>query len=143
MYDLFAQFPKQQVCRDRQYSGLLKWAAYIGALVPPAPPDKPDEQWVKERITAGKISMQIDGYVSMTLSYTVMDPAVQTNIRQHLSAFNDDAVEAAMDANVEAALSAGMPVFAKAHIPQHEVDTWYRDNGYAEEVTPLMQRQGG
>lgn len=132
MYDLFAQFPKQQVCRDRQYSGLLKWAAYIGALPLPVPPEAPTEQWVKERITAGKVSMQIDSYVSMTLAYTVMDPAIQTNIRQHLSAFNDDAVEASMDANVEAALSAGMPTFARAHIPQHEVDQWLRDNGYVE-----------
>jgi hypothetical protein len=138
MYDLIAQFPKQQVCRDRQYSGLLRWAAYIGALVPPVPPEEPTEQWVKERITAGKVSMQIDNYVSMTLSYTVMDPSVQTNIRQHLSAFNDETTEAAMDANVEAALSAGMPVFARAHISQREVDQWLIDNGYAA-VNPLAR----
>jgi hypothetical protein len=131
MYNLYAQFPKQQICRDRQYSGLLRWAAYIGALPLPTPPAKPTEQEVANRITAQRIPQNTDSYVSQTISYTVADPNVQTNIRQHLNAFNDESTEAAMDANVDGALSANMPLFAKAQVTQQQIDQWYLDNGYA------------
>lgn len=133
MYNLYAQFPKQQICRDRQYSALLRWSAFIGASTLPVPPEQPAEQDVKNRILATRIPPNIELYVGQTMSLTIADPSIQTNIRQHLSAFNNEATEASMDAQVDAALSAAMPKYADAIITQAEVDRWLQENGY---VTP-------
>ena len=130
MYNLFAQFPRQQICRDRQYSGLLRWSAFIGASALPPPPAQPSEQDVKNHIVAERIPAAVDSYVQSTLALTVADPGIQTNIRQHLNGFNDEATEVAMDAQVDAALGAAMPRYADAIITQTEVDRWLQENGY-------------
>ena len=125
MYNLYAQFPRQQVCRDRQYSALLRWAAYIAAL--PVPPTA-GEQWVKERITAGRVALNPDMYVPQTISGTISVPDIQTNIRQHLNAFNDEATEASMDLQVDSALAVVMPTFAAATVTDAEVQRWMDEN---------------
>ena len=130
MYNLFAQFPRQQICRDRQYSGLLRWSAFIGAGTLPTPPEQPSEQVVKNRIVAERIPPAVDSYVNSTISLTIADPGIQTNIRQHLNGFNDEGTEASMDAQVDAALGAAMPRYANAVITQAEVDRWLTENGY-------------
>ena len=130
MYNLFAQFPRQQICRDRQYSGLLRWAAYIGAGSLPAPPTPPAEQDAKNHILAERIPPAVDFYVNATMALTIADPSIQTNIRQHLNAFSDEATEVSMDAQVDAALGAAMPRYANSIITQAEVDRWLEENGY-------------
>lgn len=127
-YTLYAKFPQQQICRDRQYSGLLRWAAYQTAL--PIPPTKPDEDFVRERIVAEKIPTQADYYVAQTMSYVVATPDIQTNIRQHLNAFNDEATEAAMDLQVDGALSSTLPAYCRTQVSQSQIDQWYADNGF-------------
>lgn len=131
MYTLIAQFPRQQICRDRQYSGLLRWSAYILALE--IPTEKPTEQWVKERITAGRVTVNADMYVAQTISGVASVPDIQTNIRQHLSAFNDETTEASMDLQVDGALSATMPHFCAGAVTDAEVSRWYEDNGFPAE----------
>ena len=130
MYNLIAQFPRQQICRDRQYSALLKWSAYILAL--PIPTEKPAGSWVKERIVAGRVTVNPEVYVAQTISGTASVTDIQTNIRQHLSAFNDEATEAAMDAQVEGALATVMPQYCEGTVSDAEVTRWYEDNGFGE-----------
>jgi hypothetical protein len=131
MYNLYAQFPRQQICRDRQYSALLRWAAYYGALPPPT--EKPPEADVEARITAAKVTLNTDFYVTMTLPMTVGQPNVQTDIRKHLNSFNDDATETTLDAQLDTVLGVIMPKFAHVHITQAEIDNWYLENGFVEE----------
>jgi hypothetical protein len=138
MYNLYAQFPKQQICKDRQYAALLRWAAYQGAL--PIPGEKPDEQFVANKVLAQRIPPQVDSYVQTTISLTIADPGVQTNIRQHLSAFNDEQTEASMDLQVDAALSAMLPLFAKTQVMDSEIQKWYDDNGFEETMSPPLGR---
>src|SRR5262245_58405765 len=135
MYNLYAQFPKQQICRDRQYAGLLRWSAYIGALAIPG--TKPDEQFVANKIVASRIPSQTDSYVTLTISYSVADPTIQQNVRQHLSAFNDDTTEQTMDAQVDAALGANLPYFAKSQVSDQQIKEWYEANGFPE--TPATE----
>jgi hypothetical protein len=132
MYTLIAQYPRQAVCRDRQYTGLLRWAAYVVALPVPVPPAAaPDEDWIKQRIVAGRVSINPLVYVEQTISGVASTPDVQTNIRQHLHAFNDEGVEAAMDAQVDGALAVVMPAFCRASVTEGEVQAWLNDNGFA------------
>lgn len=129
-YTLYAQFPRQLVCRDRQYSGLLRWAAYRTAL--PIPSTKPDEDFVTQRIVAERIPANPDMYVTQTMAYVISTPDIQINVRQHLSAFNDDTVEASMDAQVDSALAATMPAYCRTQVSQQQIDEWYKDNGFED-----------
>lgn len=134
-YELYAQIPKQQICLDRQYSALLRWAAYIGAL--PIPTEKPSVDWVEQRIVASQIPIQTNTYVNNTIGYTVESQDVQTNIHDFLNSFPSPAVAAAMDANVDSALAVGMPMFCATYVTDQSVQQWYQDNGFGEEVAPV------
>lgn len=136
MYSLIAQFPTQPVCRQRQHTALLKWSAYQLAL--PIPGTKPDEAFVKQRIVAGRITVNPDIYVAQTINGTASTPDIQTNIRQHMSPWNDEAVEAAMDAQVESSLAIVMPTYCAGAVSDQEVLNWYNDNGF-EEPPPAQQ----
>ena len=129
-YTLYAQFPNSMVCRQRQYAGLLRWSAYEMAL--PIPATKPDEEFVRQRIVAERIPVNADVHVQQTMSYVLATPDIQTNIRQHLSQYNDDGVEAAMDLQVDAALSATLPAYCRTQVNQQQIDDWYANNGFAE-----------
>lgn len=132
-YTLYAQFPRSQTCRDRQYSGLLRWSAYEMAL--PIPPEKPDEDFVRQRILAERVPVTIDMYVTQTMPYAIATPDIQTNVRQHLNAYNDDTVEASMDAQVDAAISSIMPAYAKTQVSEQAVKDWYESNGFGAQST--------
>ena len=129
-YTLYAKFPQTQVCRDRQYSGLLRFSAYFGAL--PIPEAKPAEDWVRQRILAERIPPQTTFFVEQTMSYVVATPDIQTNIRQHLNGYNDDTTEASMDVQVDAAISSTMPAYAKTQVSEQAVKDWYTNNGFPE-----------
>jgi len=130
-YKLYAQLPLQQVCQQRQFSALIKWAAYITAQ--PIPVEKPSVSFVQQRVVAALIPIHTNSYVTQTIGFTVESPDVQTNIHTQLNAFNDEATEAAMDANVEAAVSAAMPQFCATTVTQAQVDQWLIANGFPTE----------
>jgi predicted Abi (CAAX) family protease len=127
-YTLLAEYPKQQVVRDRNYIALNNWAGYTASL--PIPQAKPDESWVKIRIVSERIPMQPDSYVQRTMSYFLQDPATQTNVRQYLNAFNDDAVETALAAQMEPIIGSFMPRFADVDVSDAQVTDWYNANGF-------------
>jgi hypothetical protein len=127
-YLLIAQYPKQQVCLDRQGSALLKWSAYEMAVA--IPPEKPDEDWVRQRILAARIPQSLQSYVQRTAAYYQQDPSVIDNIRNHLSQWNDDATEATIAAELDAATSAIMPLLAKQDVTDQQVQDWYTQAGF-------------
>jgi hypothetical protein len=133
MYNVYAEFPRQKVCRDRQNLGLTRWAAYILAQAIPA--TKPDEAFVEQRIIASRIYDQTENYVNLTIQYTLADPAIQTNVRQHLSAYNDESTEVSMDAQVDGAIGTYMPGFCRGKVSQQEIDNWYVENGFTVTAT--------
>ena len=118
---LVAQYPKQQVVRDRNYSGLLGWAASVSAQ---AVPSDPAEGWVRLRIIADRIPAQTANYVERTLSYFVQDPTTATNIREYLSEWNDEAAEAALSAQIAGVIGAFMPRFALLEVSDADVQSW-------------------
>jgi hypothetical protein len=132
-YTLLAQYPKQQVVKDRNYIGLNNWSIYTATL--PIPPEKPTEEWVKARVVAERIPQQPESYVQRTLSYFLQDPATQTNVRQYLNSFNDEPTETALAAQIEGVIGTFMPRFADIDVTGTQVDQWYADNGFAEPVT--------
>jgi hypothetical protein len=125
---LFAQYPKQQVVRDRNSSALLRWAAYISAGAIPA--TKPDEAWVRDRLVADRMPQSIDGYVQRTISYFVQDPAVTASVYEWLNAFNSPDIEDQLTVKNDAIIGAFMPRFALTDVSEQQVQDWYTTNGF-------------
>jgi hypothetical protein len=126
---LLANYPRQAVVRDRNASALLAWAAYETAQA--IPPTKPDEEFVRERLVGERIPLQTANYVERTLSFFQQDPTVQTNIRQFLSQWNDEATEVQLSAQNNSIITAFMPRFAAADVSDADVQAWYTANGFA------------
>jgi hypothetical protein len=133
-YRLTAQYPKQQVVRDRNYSGLMVWSAYTLALE--IPPEKPDEEWVRERILAEQTPTQINQLVEQTLPYFLQDPATVDNISQYLNAWNDEATETTLSTEIGAVISAFMPRYSATQVSDGQVQTWYNNNGFPPPPPP-------
>jgi hypothetical protein len=132
---LLAAYPKQQVVRDRNYSALIIWAA--GVTAQPVPAAKPPEDWVRQRLVAERVPTATDSYVSRTMSYFMQDVTTQTNIREFLDSWNNEATEVALSAQNAAMIAAFMPRFAATDTTQAQVDQWYLDNGFPP-VTPVV-----
>jgi hypothetical protein len=130
---LLAQYPKQQVVRDRNSSGLLDWAA--GVVAEPIPPDKPDEDWVRKRLVAERIPIQPDNYVQRTLAFFQQHEIVQVNIRQFLSQWNDEATEVSLSAQNAAIISDFIARFAAVDVSDADVAAWYEANGFVDPVS--------
>jgi hypothetical protein len=128
-YNLLAQYPKQAIVRDRNYSGLLAWAGYQMAL--PIPATRPEQAWVEQRLLAERIPTQIQTYVDRTMGNFMMSPNTQAAIRDYLSQWNDEALEEGLSADISTVLASFMPAFAAGEIPQEEVDNWYLDHGFS------------
>jgi hypothetical protein len=133
---LLAQYPKQQTVRDRNYSALVIWAD--GITTEPLPPEKPDEEYVRQRLVAERIPTATDSYVTRTMSFMMQSDVTQTNIRQFLSAWNDEATEVSLSAQNAGIIADFMPRFAMTDVTQPQVDQWYLDH-YGEPVaTPTV-----
>src|SRR4029450_6238093 len=135
MYNVQAQFPKQQVCRDRQAMALTRWAAYT--LAQAVPIGNPEDTLLEQRLMAAKFLDDIDYWTGKTMQLTLADPAIQTNIRQHLSAFNDESTEVSMDAQMDGAVGGWVADYAHGKITQQQIDAWYAENGFPPPVTPV------
>ena len=133
---LLAQYPKQAHVRDRNYSGLIAWS---GSMKAQQVPEEPEIDWVRQRIVADLIPAQPMIYVERTLGFFLQDPATVTNIREYLSAWNDEAAETSLSAQIAAVISAFMPRFAAAEIGAGQVAQWFQENGL--EVPPEIADQ--
>ena len=120
-YRLLAEYPRQQVVKDRNYNGLNNWA-YGVAILPV--PDPPGIAWVKQRIVAERFPAQPVSYVERTLSYFLQDSATQTNVREYLNAFNTEAVEVSLAGQIEAVILAFIPRFAEIDVTDQQANDW-------------------
>lgn len=126
---LIGQYPKQQVVRDRNGAALLRWAAYISAQA--IPTNKPDEEWVRNRIMADRMPEQIDSYVQRTLSYFLQDPGTIENINAFLNSFNTADIEDQLSNANDAIINGFSARFGMSDVSDDQVQQWYADNGFA------------
>jgi hypothetical protein len=133
-YRLMAQYPKQPCVRDRNLGGLVAWAGYVTAEAIPS--EKPDEEWVRERIVAEAIPMNPNVYVDSTMSYFLQDPQTETNVRDYLSEWNSESQEAALCDQVQSVIGTFMPRFAAANVSDAQVQAWYDTHGFTESPAP-------
>jgi hypothetical protein len=65
-----------------------------------------------------------------TMSYFLQDPATQTNIRQYLNAWNDEATETALAGQIEGIIGSFMPRFADIDVSDAQAADWLAQNGF-------------
>ena len=128
-YQLQAQYLKQAIVRDRNLGGLVAWSAYVGSEAIPA--EQPEPDWVRLRIVAEQIPAQAAIYVERTIAYFLQDPQTETNIRDYLSQWNDEAEETSLSAQVQAVIDTFMPRFAALDVSDAQVQDWYVRNGFS------------
>jgi len=131
---LLSQYLMESVVKRRNSVGLIEWAGSVTAQS--IPTTKPDTAWVQQRLVAERIPQQPDGYTQRTLAYFLQDPTTQTNIREYLNSFNDDATEVALGAQINSVITAFMPRFAASDVTDQQVQQWYDSNGFG---TPLSR----
>lgn len=137
-YNLEAQYPKQQVVRDRNLGGLVAWAAYTGTQ--PIPPTKPPEEWVQQRLVAERIPLNSALYVERTVNFFLMDPATKASLRELMSPWNDETQEIALSTEIQNVIGTFMPHFAALDIPDAAVQQWYVEHGF-DGVAPAQPMQ--
>lgn len=125
-----AQFPRQPCCNDRIYSRLISWAGYISALSLPPTDTPPDEGWVQQRILADRVPANGYQYVTTVSPYLLETPDITARIREHLNAWNDEATETSLAADIDSGLAVVMPKFAAATVSEQDLDNWLERNGY-------------
>jgi hypothetical protein len=125
-----AQFPRQACCNDRIYSRLISWAGYTTALPMPPTDTAPDVEWVRQRVLAEKLPAQAYQYVTTVSPYLLPVPQISQKIRTHLNAWNDEATETDLAADIDSGLAVIMPKIAAATVSDAEVANWCDRNGY-------------
>ena len=118
---LIAQYPKQAVVRDRNFSALVAWAASMTAQ--PTPVD-PDDEWVRLRVVAERIPQGAAGYVERTMAFFIQDPTTVVNIREFLNPWNSPTVEDSLSHQNAAIIEAFMPRFSVIDVPPPQVEAW-------------------
>ena len=129
-----AKFAGQQVCIDRSYSRLLAWAAYTSALPLPPTDTAPDPAQVRQRILAEKAPMQTATYAAQLGPFLMEESVMTARVREHLSEWNTEEVEATLVADIDTAFAAVMPRFADAAITDADVAAWCARHGYPPPV---------
>jgi len=123
-----AQFPRQPCVIDRVYARSLAWAAYTTALPLPPTDTAPEISAVRQRVLAEQ--MPLRSYAAQIAPFLLETPIITDKVRDHLNAYNDEATETALAADIDTAFATVMPVFADAVISDTEVALWCDKHGY-------------
>src|SRR5262252_2790869 len=106
---LQAKYLQRPVVRQRNQVTLINWADYVATTAIPA---TPDDAWVRLRIVAENMPLQLDYTTGQTLGYFLQDQAPQDNMVQFLSEDNGEAVEADLATKNQTICGTFMPRYA-------------------------------
>jgi len=120
-----SKYLQRSVVRQRNSVTLAQWAGYIATEAIPSPAD---DSWVRERIVAESIPIQLDTYTLQTLTYFLQDPSTVSNILQFISEDNDTATEQTLSTDNQSICDTFMPRFAQATVTDDQVTAWRTQN---------------
>ena len=125
-----AQFPRQAVCVDRTYARMASWAAYTMALPLPPTDAAPEILAVQQRILAERNPIQGMMHAQQVTPYLIEIPNITAKIRDHLNAWNAEATETSLAADIDGAFAVVMPRYAGTAIGDYDVALWCDKHGY-------------
>jgi hypothetical protein len=133
---LQSQYLTRPVVRQRNSVTLVSWSGYVSALAIPSPAD---DAWVRQRVLAEQIPLQLEYQITNTLVYFLQDTTTQTNILQFISQDNDNATEVALASQNDSIIAAFAPRYANTVITEDQVEKW-RDQNNAPAPPPGQQK---
>jgi len=125
---LLAEYSRQQSVRDRNYVGLLLWAAARAAE--PIPATRPDPAWIRIRVMAERIPQAPDNYAQRSIPYFLQHPPTRDRIGALLDPHNEPAMEDALNDLVQEAIEDFMPRFAVAEVGSGQIAQWLAEYGF-------------
>jgi hypothetical protein len=124
---LYNKYLTRPVVRQRNSVTLVAWAAYETAVAVPA---TPDDAWIRVRIVAENVPLQLDFMTTQTLTYFLQDPTTQTNLRQFISEDNTSDEEVSLSDQNSSIVSAFMQRYADTTVSPQQVTAWRDKYGY-------------
>lgn len=122
---LISKYLTRTVVRQRNSVTLAKWSAGFVAQSIPSPADDP---WVRQRIVAENVPLQLDIQTTQTLGFFLQDPATGTNIAEFISEDNDSTTENSLAAQNDSICSGFMPRYANTTVSDQQVTQWRERN---------------
>ena len=122
---LTSKYLTRPVVRQRNSVTLAKWSAGFVAQEIPSPAD---DAWVRQRIVAETIPLQLDITTTQTLGFFLQDPATNTNIGEFISEDNTSDAENSLAAQNDLIVSGFMPRYALSTVSDQQIQTWRERN---------------
>lgn len=123
---LQAKYFQRPVVKQRNQVTLITWADYVATQdIPPSP----DDTWVRLRIVAENVPLQLDFITGQTLGYFLQDSGTQDNIQQFLSEDNDAATEQTLSDSNQTICGTFMPRYALSTVSAQQIADWKARNG--------------
>jgi hypothetical protein len=124
---LYSKYLTRPVVRQRNSVTLTKWSAYEVAVAIPA---TPDDAWIRLRIVAENVPLQLDFMTTQTLGYFLQDPALQSNLKLWISDDNTTDEELTLSDSNDAIVSGFMQRYADTTVSPQQVTAWRDKYGY-------------
>jgi hypothetical protein len=122
---LQSRYLTRPVVRQRNSVTLVSWSGYVSAL---AIPPTPDDDWVRQRVLAEMVPLQLEFQITQTLVYFLQDTDTQTNILQFVSEDNDTPTEVSLASQNDSIIAAFAPRYAATVITDDQVTSWRERN---------------
>lgn len=122
---LISRYLTRPVVKQRNSVSLAKWSASEVAAPIPSPAD---DAWVRQRIVAETIPLNLDFTTTQTLGYFLQDPATSTNIAEFISEDNDSDTENSLAAQNDAIVTGFIGRYANTVINDQQVADWRARN---------------
>ena len=136
-FELIPLYGQQPVVRNRTSAAMNFWAGSV--LLAEIPEEKPDEDWVRDRILADRVTRNPNNYLDPAMSYYTQQDVIQSTMRDLMDGFP---TQAERDTFTNSIMVPTTPKVMKAiaayDVLQSAIDQWYLDNGFGPEPAPQL-----
>lgn len=130
-FELIPLYGQQPVVRNRTSSALNFWAGQTLALAIPG--TKPDEDWVRARIMADRVTRSLNNYLDIVMNYYTQQDAIQASMRDLMDGFP---TQTERDTYTNSIMVPTTPVVmaqvAESDVTDQQVQAWYDANGFPD-----------
>jgi hypothetical protein len=122
---LVAKYLQRGIVRQRNSVTLAQWGDYTSTLAIPSPASA---DWIRQRIVAETIPLQLDSYTTQTITYFMQDPATVSNILEFISEDNDSTTEETLSTTNTSICGTFMSRFAASTVTEAQIEAWCTQN---------------
>jgi len=130
-FELIPLYGQQPVVQNRTKSAMNFWAGQT--LATAIPGTKPNEEWVRARILAERVTRYPQNYLDTSINYYTQQDAIQSSMRDLMDAFP---TQVERDTYTNSIMVPVTPVVmaqvAEGDVTDQQVTDWYNANGFPE-----------